>query len=61
MIQEGIDEGTLRAVVPEMAAQTLVSLAVGLLLQGTLDPDGADWARVTKESIEIYLEGIVKM
>ncbi|MFL7790640.1 MAG: TetR/AcrR family transcriptional regulator [Anaerolineae bacterium] len=60
MIQEGIDEGTLRPVGPETAAQTLVSLAVGLLLQGTLDPDGADWAQVTKESIDIYLEGIAK-
>jgi AcrR family transcriptional regulator len=60
MIQGGIDEGTLRAVDPQTAAQTLVSLAVGLLLQGTLDPDGADWAQVTEESIEIYLEGIAK-
>jgi AcrR family transcriptional regulator len=60
MIQEGIDEGTLRPVDPKTAAQTLVSLAVGLLLQGTLDPDGADWAQVTKESIDIYLEGITK-
>ena len=25
-----------------------------------LDPDGADWAQVTKESIEIYLEGIAE-
>jgi len=60
MIQEGIDEGTLRPVDPETAAQTLVSLAVGLLLQGTLDPNGADWTQVTKESIDIYLEGIAK-
>jgi AcrR family transcriptional regulator len=60
MIQEGIDEGTLRPVDPETAAQTLVSLAVGLLLQGTVDPNGADWGQVTKESIEIYLEGIAR-
>jgi AcrR family transcriptional regulator len=60
VIQQGIDEGTLRPIAPETAAQTLVSLAVGLLLQGTLDPDGADWAQVTQESIEIYLEGIAK-
>lgn len=60
MIQEGVDEGALRPVDPETAAQTLVSLAVGLLLQGTLDPDGADWAQVTKESIDIYLEGIAR-
>jgi AcrR family transcriptional regulator len=60
VIQEGIDEDTLRPVDPETAAQALVSLAVGLLLQGTLDPDGADWSQVTKESIDIYLEGIAK-
>jgi AcrR family transcriptional regulator len=60
MIQEGIDEGTLRAVDPETAARALVSLAVGLLLQGTLDPDGANWAQVTKQSIDIYLEGIAE-
>jgi AcrR family transcriptional regulator len=60
MIREGIDEGTLRPVNPETAAQTLVSLAVGLLLQGTIDPGGANWAQVTKESIEIYLEGMAK-
>jgi AcrR family transcriptional regulator len=60
MVQEGIDEGTLRPVDPKTAAQTLVSLAVGLLLQGTLDPDGADWAQVTKESIDTYLEGIAE-
>jgi AcrR family transcriptional regulator len=60
MIQEGITEGTLRPVDPETAAQTLVSLAVGLLLQGTIDPTGADWGQVTKESIEIYLEGMAR-
>lgn len=60
VIQQGIDEGMLRPIDPETAAQTLVSLAVGLFLQGTLDPDGADWAQVTQESIEIYLEGIAK-
>jgi hypothetical protein len=60
MIQEGIDEGSLRPVDPQSAAQTLVSLSVGLVLQGTIDPDGADWAKVTEESIDIYLEGIAK-
>lgn len=60
MVQAGINAGSLRAVDPETAAQTLVSLAVGLLLQGVLDPDGADWGQVTEQSIDIYLEGIAK-
>jgi AcrR family transcriptional regulator len=60
MIQEGIDEGSLRPVDPQSAAQTLVSLSVGLVLQGTIDPNGADWAQVTRESIDIYLKGIAK-
>jgi AcrR family transcriptional regulator len=60
MIKAGTEEGSLRPVDPETAAQALVSLAVGLMLQGALDSEGADWGQVTKESIDIFLEGIAK-
>ncbi len=58
MIEAGIAEGTLRPVDSEMAAQVIVSLAVGLVLQGLLDPQGADWAHVAEESVHILLEGL---
>jgi AcrR family transcriptional regulator len=57
IIQDGIAEGTLRPVDPDTAAQALVSLAVGLLLQRLLDPEGADWGQVAQDSIQIVLDG----
>ncbi len=56
MIEAGIAEGSLRPVDPETAAQVIVSLAVGLVLQGLLDPHGADWGQVAEESVQMLLE-----
>lgn len=58
MFRTGIADGSIGPVDAELAAQTLVSLAVGLLLQGLFDPDGADWASVARRSIEMWVEGI---
>ena len=58
MIEVGITEGTLRPVDPEAAAQVIVALGVGLVLQGLLDPGGADWGQVTCEGIRMLLEGL---
>lgn len=58
MIEAGIAEGTLRAVDPEPAAQALVSLAVGLLLQGLLDPRGANWGQMAEDSVQMFLQGL---
>jgi AcrR family transcriptional regulator len=60
LIQKGIDEGSFRPVDPQAAAETLVALAVGLLLQGTLDPRGADWGKTTRQSIQFLLEGLLR-
>ena len=58
MIKAGISEGSLRPVDPDLTAQVLVSLAVGLLLQGSLDPDGADWAGVVQDGIKMLLRDL---
>ena len=58
LIRQGITEGSLKPVDPEPAAQALVSLAVGLLLQGVLDRERPDWARVAQASVHIYLQGL---
>jgi AcrR family transcriptional regulator len=58
MVEAGIAEGTLQPVDPEVAAQVIVSLAVGLVLQGLLDPDGADWGQVAEEGVQMLLEGL---
>lgn len=59
LIRRGIAEGSFRQDVdPEAAAEVLVSMAVGLLLQGVLDPKGADWSKTTRASINIFMDGI---
>ena len=58
LIVEGVAEGTLRPVDPDMAAQIIVSLGVGLVLQGILDPGGADWGRTAEQAVQMLLAGV---
>ena len=58
MIQAGVDQGTLCADDPELVAQMLVSLVVGLLLQGLLDSDETDWGDVAQRSVRTLLQGL---
>jgi hypothetical protein len=60
LVRDGIREGSLKPVEASIAAQVIVSLAVGLLLQGVLDPGGADWEKTARESMRILLEGLAK-
>lgn len=60
MIREGIDQGSLRQVDPDQASRTLVSLAMGLLMQALFDPTGADWQVETRQSIALILEGLIR-
>lgn len=58
LVQEGIEEGSLKPVDADITSRTIVSLALGLLLQGLLDPQGENWGKVTLASIELLLNGI---
>ena len=60
MVQEGIDEGSLQPVDPQLAARVLVSFAVGLLMQSLFDPTATDWQRETRQSLELLLNGIAR-
>ncbi len=60
LIEEGIAEDSLRPMDPQMAAQAIVSMAVGLFLQGVLDPSGADWPKVAKQSMQTLIDGLAK-
>ncbi len=60
LIEAGIREGSLKPVDPQLAAQTIVSMAVGLLLQGVLEPHGSDWSKSSRESIQTLLTGMAK-
>jgi AcrR family transcriptional regulator len=58
IVQQGIEEGSLRAVEPELVAQALVSLAVGVIMQAVFDPQAAEWDRVMLGTMKLFIEGI---
>jgi AcrR family transcriptional regulator len=58
LIEKGIAEGSLRPVDPNLATHVLISFALGLLAQGLLDPQGADWGQVTQAGVRMLLEGL---
>ena len=60
LIETGIAEGSLKEVDPPIVAQAILSIAIGTLLQGLLDPGRADWARVAEQSIQALLAGAIK-
>jgi AcrR family transcriptional regulator len=60
LVEDGIGEGSLKPVDSHVAAQVIVSLAVGLVLQGVLDPHAADWEKTARESMQILMNGLAK-
>jgi AcrR family transcriptional regulator len=60
LIKKGVDEGSFVEVEPEIASRLIVSTAMGLLLQSLLDPKGAKWEKVARESTAMLLNGLMK-
>ncbi len=60
IVQRGIDEGSLPRQDPQAAGHALVALAVGIVLQGLLDPLGADWQQVTQDSVRLLVSGLTR-
>jgi AcrR family transcriptional regulator len=58
MLEEGVAEGSLRPVDSDVATRVLLAFAIGLLVQGLLDPHGADWGQVAQEGMRMLLEGL---
>jgi len=60
LVKEGVEEGSLQPVDSQVAAQVIVSLAVGLVLQGVLEPRREDWAKVAGQSMQLLMNGMAK-
>jgi len=60
LIRAGNEEGSLVASDPEVIAQAILSVAIGTLLQGLLDPNRTNWSNVAQESIQSILAGVIK-
>ena len=60
LIKKGISEGSFVEVNPDLAARLIVSAAMGLLLQSLLDPQGAKWDKVARDTVHLMMNSLVK-
>jgi AcrR family transcriptional regulator len=60
LIKKGVEEGSFVEVDPELASRMIVSTAMGLFLQSLLDPKGASWERVARESTNLLVNSLLK-
>ena len=58
LVKAGTDEGSLKAVEPKTASIIVIAMAVGLLIQGFVDPDGADWDMVAQKGMGLLIDGL---
>lgn len=55
LVAAGVEDGSLKRVEPKSTAALLVSLAVGIVLQGLPDPRGDDWAGLLRMGFQVIL------
>jgi AcrR family transcriptional regulator len=60
LIQEGINEGSLQAIDPQLAARVLVSMAIGMLMQSMFDPEITNWQDEARQSMQLLINGIAR-
>ena len=57
IVEAGVADGSLQVENPTVAANALLGMAVGLILQGLIDPSEADWANTMQDSVRMMLRG----
>jgi hypothetical protein len=60
LIKKGVEEGLFVEVDPELASRMIVSTAMGFFLQSMLDPKGARWQKVTRDSTNLLVNSLLK-
>jgi AcrR family transcriptional regulator len=58
LIKKGVQERSFVQVDADIAARMIVAMAMGLLLQSLLDPKGAKWEKVARETTETMMKGL---
>lgn len=58
LIAQGTREGSLRDVDAHVAGEVVLSMAVGILLQALVEPEGADWERTAAQGMKILMRGL---
>ncbi len=58
LIAQGIQEGSFRVVDPQITGEIVLSMAVGILLQALLEPEGAEWEKTAGQGMQILMKGL---
>jgi AcrR family transcriptional regulator len=60
LIKKGVEEGSFVEVNPELTSRMVISTAMGLLLQSLMDPKGAKWEKVARDSTNMLINSLLK-
>jgi AcrR family transcriptional regulator len=60
LIKKGVEEGSFVEVNPELTSRMIISTAMGLLLQSLMDPKGAKWEKVARDSTNMLINSLLK-
>ncbi len=60
LIKKGVAEGSFAQVDPQLVSRMIVSMSMGLLLQSLLDPEGANWEKVTREGTTLLVDSLME-
>lgn len=58
MVRRGVEEGSFRELDTQAAGLALVALAVGIVVQGVLEPQAAAWDQVTRDAVRLLMDGM---
>lgn len=58
IMRAGVAQGSLAEMDPDTAARALMALAIGLILQGLFDPQGANWNDTAQRGIQWLIQGM---
>ena len=58
MLENGMKEGSLKKIEPDGVSRVIISFALGVLLQGLLDRNGADWKLVAETGMKMISDSI---
>ncbi len=58
MIKKGIADGTIRPVEASTASRAIMGMAIGIILQGLLYPQEANWKEELQNSIDLLMRGL---
>lgn len=60
LIKKGVEEGSFVKVDPELTSRMIISTAMGLLLQSLMDPKGAKWEKVARDSTNMLVNSLLR-